>query len=83
MRRSIRFYQLLGFELIDVDGPPECHNWARMHCEGGAVMFLLAEEPFDPTKHALLTAMYTPDLPAFREQVRNRRAAHYAPRIHA
>ncbi len=66
VRRSIRFYELLGFELIDLEGPPERPGWARMHCEGGAVMFLLAEEPFDPTKHALLTAMYTPDLPALR-----------------
>jgi hypothetical protein len=62
VRRSIRFYELLGFELIDLEGTPECPGWARMHCEGGAVMFLLAEEPFDPTKHAVLTAMYTPDL---------------------
>jgi len=33
------------------------------------VMFLLAEHAFDPTKHALLTAMYTPDLPALREHL--------------
>jgi catechol 2,3-dioxygenase-like lactoylglutathione lyase family enzyme len=69
VRRSIRFYELLGFELIDLEGDPAGPGWARMHCEGGAVMFLLAEEPFDPTKHALLTAMYTPDLPAFREHL--------------
>lgn len=69
VRRSIRFYQLLGFELIDLEGPPECPDWVRMHCEGGAVMFLLAEEPFDPTKHAVFTAMYTPDLPALREHL--------------
>ncbi|HEY6267898.1 MAG TPA: VOC family protein [Candidatus Acidoferrum sp.] len=69
VRRSIRFYELLGFELIDLEGTPECPGWARMHCEGGAVMFLLAEEPFDPTKHAVLTAMYTPDLPALREHL--------------
>src|SRR5215472_12324767 len=54
VRRSIRFYELLGFELIDLEGDPACPGWARMHCEGGAVMFLLAEEPFDPTKHGLL-----------------------------
>ena len=69
VRRSIRFYQLLGFELIDIEGDPACPGWARMHCEGGAVMFLLAEHAFDPTKHTLLTAMYAPDLPAFREHL--------------
>ena len=45
--RSIRFYELLGFEVIDTD---RCEplGWARIHCEGGAVMFLRAEEPVDP-----------------------------------
>jgi len=64
--RSIRFYALLGFELIDVEGAPDCPGWARMQCEGGAIMFLLAESehPVDPTKQGILLAMYTPDLPA-------------------
>ncbi len=67
--RSIRFYQLLGFELIDTEGAPECPGWARMHCEGGAVMFLLAEERVDPSAQGVLLAMYTPDLPALREHL--------------
>jgi Glyoxalase/Bleomycin resistance protein/Dioxygenase superfamily len=35
-----------------------------MHCEGGALMFVLAEEPVDASAQAILLAMYTPDLPA-------------------
>lgn len=39
---SIRFYELLGFTTVDTDrGKPL--GWARLHCEGGAVMFLRAE----------------------------------------
>jgi catechol 2,3-dioxygenase-like lactoylglutathione lyase family enzyme len=67
--RSIRFYELLGLELIDIEGPATCPGWARMHCEGGALMFLLAEEPVDASAQAILLAMYTPDLPALREHL--------------
>jgi catechol 2,3-dioxygenase-like lactoylglutathione lyase family enzyme len=69
VRRSIRFYELLGFELIDVEGDPQCPGWARIHCEGGALMFLLAEEHLNPSAQSILLAMYTPDLPALREHL--------------
>ncbi len=65
--RSIGFYQLLGFDLIDSQGDPP--GWARMHCEGGAIMFLLAEHPIGPEKHATMLYMYTADLPALREHL--------------
>lgn len=67
--RSIRFYKLLGFDLIDTEGPATCPGWARMHCEGGAVMFLLAEETIDASVQSILLAMYTADLPALREHL--------------
>lgn len=62
--RSIRFYERLGFELIDTEGEPP--GWARLHCEGGAIMLLQAEEPLDPKRAMTPLYMYTPDLPAFR-----------------
>jgi catechol 2,3-dioxygenase-like lactoylglutathione lyase family enzyme len=63
---SIRFYRKLGFELVDTDrGDPIC--WARMHCEGGALMFFRGVPPGKRTP--LMMAMYTPDLPALREQL--------------
>ena len=64
---SMRFYALLGFETIDQMGEPGHLGWARMHCEGGALMFLLADEPHPGRKCEVLFAMYTEDLPAFRE----------------
>ena len=73
---SIRFYTLLGFETIDQMGERGHLGWARMHCEGGALMFLLAEDDADAPhdkdapEQAVLFAMYTPDLPAFREHLR-------------
>jgi len=67
---SMRFYALLGFETVDRMSASGCLYWARMHCEGGALMFLRAEEPHRPApKCEVLFAMYTPDLPAFREHL--------------
>lgn len=66
IERSIPFYELLGFELIDTD---RCEplGWARLHCQGGALMLLRADHP--ETEHAVMFYMYTADLPAFREQL--------------
>ena len=41
IERSLAFYELLGFVTVDSDcGKPL--GWARMHCEGGALMFVRA-----------------------------------------
>jgi catechol 2,3-dioxygenase-like lactoylglutathione lyase family enzyme len=64
--RSLRFYALLGFETIDTEGQGAHLGWARMHCEGGALMFVAAEERVDPSRQAFLLYMYTPHLPALR-----------------
>jgi len=70
IERSIRFYERLGFATIDTDrGTPL--GWARLHCEGGAIMFLRAEEgeKLDPAAQGVLLCMYTPDLAGRREQL--------------
>ncbi len=68
IERSIAFYQKLGFELIDNDG---CNpiGWARMHCQGGAIMFLRAEHAIDVSAQASQLVMYTEDLAGLREQL--------------
>src|SRR5262244_3481334 len=48
---------------------PTVPGWARMHCEGGAVMFLLAEHPANASAQAVPLVLYTPDLPALREHL--------------
>ena len=68
IERSIRFYELLGFVTVDTDRCTPL-GWARMHCEGGAIMFLRAEEPLDPVRLTTMLYMYTPDLAALREQL--------------
>jgi hypothetical protein len=68
IERSIRFYELLGFVTVDTDRCTPL-GWARMHCEGGAIMFLRAEEPLDPVRVTTMLYMYTPDLVSLREQL--------------
>jgi hypothetical protein len=70
IERSIRFYELLGFVTVDTDHCTPL-GWARLHCEGGAVMFLRgeAEHPVDASAQGVMLYMYTPDLPGLREQL--------------
>jgi Glyoxalase/Bleomycin resistance protein/Dioxygenase superfamily len=68
IEKSIRFYELLGFATVDTDRAKPL-GWARMQCEGGAVMFLRAEDPVDAPAQAVMLYMYTPDLTGLREQL--------------
>jgi len=69
IERSIRFYELLGFTTIDTDRCTPI-GWARMHCEGGAIMFLRAEQTLNTAVvRGMYLAMYTPDLAGLREHL--------------
>jgi catechol 2,3-dioxygenase-like lactoylglutathione lyase family enzyme len=69
IERSLKFYALLGFETVDTDGCQPI-GWARMHGEGGAVIFLRAERPVDGSTQSFLLYMYTPNLLELCEQLR-------------
>jgi catechol 2,3-dioxygenase-like lactoylglutathione lyase family enzyme len=69
IEKSIQFYERLGFTTVDTD---HCQplGWARLHCIGGAVMFLRAEHPLDAAAaQAVMLYMYTPDLAGLREHL--------------
>ncbi len=68
IEHSIRFYQLLGFTTIDTDRCTPL-GWARLHCNGGEIMFLRAERPIDPSAQGFFFYLYTPELPALREHL--------------
>jgi len=68
IERSIRFYELLGFTVIDTDRCTPL-GWARMHCDGGAIMFLRADGPLNARGQSVYLAMYTPDLAGLREHL--------------
>lgn len=69
VERSLRFYALLGFETVDVDRPGGTIGWARIHCQGGAIMFVRAEAPTKPLHDRFLLYLYTPDLSALHSQL--------------
>ena len=68
IERSTLFYGLLGFNTVDTDRCTPI-GWARMHAEGGALMFLRTEQPVLPSAQGLILYMYTPDLVALREHL--------------
>jgi catechol 2,3-dioxygenase-like lactoylglutathione lyase family enzyme len=66
--RSIAFYEQLGFEVVSTEGDCGHIGWARLGCEGGAIMLLEAEPPH-ATQRGVLLYMYTVDLAGLREQL--------------
>jgi len=68
IERSIQFYELLGFVTVDTDRCTPI-GWARLHCEGGALMFLRADVPVVGVGKGVMFYMYTPDLVGLREQL--------------
>jgi catechol 2,3-dioxygenase-like lactoylglutathione lyase family enzyme len=73
VERSIRFYRLLGFELVDVEGEPgRPLAWARMStADGSAIMFISGEagHAVKPEEQGILLALYTPELATLRAQL--------------
>ena len=59
---SIRFYEKLGFQLIDTEGDDDSLGWARVHCEGGALMFVPSEHEVKADQQGVLFYLYTEDL---------------------
>jgi hypothetical protein len=68
VEKSCSFYSLLGFETVDIENGGGVTVWARMHCEGGAIMFARAEEE-ELSHTGSLGYLYTPDLPQLCEQL--------------
>ena len=68
IERSIAFYEVLGYRLIDDDRCTPI-GWARLHCDSGDIMFLRAEKDIDPRAQGFLFYMYTPDLAGLRERL--------------
>ena len=73
VERSIRFYRMLGFELVDVEGEEgRPLAWARMSTADGSAIMLLggeAEHPVKPELQGILLVLYTAELSALREQL--------------
>jgi hypothetical protein len=72
VERSIRFHRLIGFELLDVEGPEGCLGWARLGTkDGSAIMLLRVEEehPVRPEMQGIMLVLYTSELPALRERL--------------
>lgn len=72
--RSIEFYRLLGFRVIN-DLVPEGERepiWALMETGASRFMLALAGEPIDPGQQAILFYLYVDDVAAMHADVREK-----------
>jgi hypothetical protein len=66
---SLRFYNLLGFETIATDGKDPI-LWARIECDGGALMLVRNEAPVSAPHQGIRLYLYTTDLEALRSYLK-------------
>ncbi len=71
VRRSIDFYEKLGFEVGNTHTPEGGLEpvWAWLRSGGAHLMLAQASEPVDPRSQAVLFYVYCPDVTAFRSQL--------------
>ena len=70
LERSIAFYRLLGFEVVNAYERGGRRVWAMLRRDGAQLMLAAASGPIDPAQQAVLFYLYTPDLLALREHLR-------------
>ncbi len=71
VRRSVEFYQKLGFVEENTHTPEGGVEpvWAWLQSGGAHLMVAQAGEPVDPAKQAALFYVYCPDVVAFRSKL--------------
>lgn len=70
VERSIRFYELLGFRIVDtLKDKSGKILWADIQSGKGALMLARADEPVIPEQQAVLFYLYTADLAGLREHL--------------
>src|SRR4051794_20667348 len=69
IRRSIAFYEQLGFELRDTYVHEGRLDWAFLVADRARLMLARATEPIDPSQQAVLFYLYADDLRGLREHL--------------
>jgi hypothetical protein len=73
VERSIRFYERIGFDLVDIEGDAGCPaGWARLStADGSAIMLLRGEDghAVKPELQGIMLVLYTPHLSELRGQL--------------
>jgi predicted enzyme related to lactoylglutathione lyase len=68
--RTVAFYQLFGFTVINVAKTPAGETYfAGLRCGPTGLMFARAGKPLDPEQQGVLFYLYSPDLAALREHL--------------
>ena len=71
LRRSLDFYQLLGFQPENTFVPPGATepSWAFVKCWGAQLMLAKAQEPVVPSQQGALFYIYCDDVPDMRQRL--------------
>jgi uncharacterized glyoxalase superfamily protein PhnB len=71
VRRSVAFYETLGFSVGNTFTPEGAADptWAWLESGGAHLMIALADEPIDSAKQGVLFYVYCADVPKYRESL--------------
>src|SRR5687767_15128453 len=69
VRRSLAFYELLGFKVENRFEEGGTLNWVWLQNGGASLMLARASEPFDARDQAALVYFYVPDVAACRAEL--------------
>ena len=69
IRRSIAFYELLGFEIRETHEPGGELVWAYLEADEGRIMLAKASHPIDADAQAVLFYLYSRDLAGLRKRL--------------
>jgi catechol 2,3-dioxygenase-like lactoylglutathione lyase family enzyme len=69
-RRSVRFYEQLGFMVVDTFGTGDQLHWASLEAgPEGRIMLEHTHEPIDPARQGVLFYLFSHDLRALRDRL--------------
>ena len=69
LKRSIAFYTLLGFTLVDTHDFEGATVWAHLANETSRLFLMLADAPIDPQAQAVLFYLWTTDVGELRRHL--------------
>jgi predicted enzyme related to lactoylglutathione lyase len=69
VRRSVEFYQLLGFVVNNTFEQQGRLQWAWLQNGGAQLMLAHSDRPMNPGAQDILFYMYAPDVAAYRDEL--------------
>jgi catechol 2,3-dioxygenase-like lactoylglutathione lyase family enzyme len=72
VRRSIAFYEQLGFEIVNTVEEPDVLQWAYLQAAGAHLMLTRTESPVPPEQQTMCLYLYAADVAAYHRELAER-----------